>query len=165
MIEVILVVSSVSMVLGLCAGLLHVLLRLDRAGRAAAVEAATVGRLSRQFRRDVHAAVAARAEAKDGVAVLELELPEGRSVAYRSRTHALERTERRGEEVDRRETYQVPTCRDPRFDVREEDGTTWVGLRLSRGDEARPGALRPDLGIVADAGRDARLSRAAEESR
>jgi hypothetical protein len=165
MIEVILVISSVSMVLGLCAGLLHVLLRLDRAGRAAAVEAATVGRLSRQFRRDVHAAVAARAEAEGGVAALNLDLPEGRSVVYRSRTHALERTERRGEAVDRRETYQIPTCRDPRFDVREEDGRTWVGVRLMRGDEGRPGALRPDLAIVADAGRDVRLSRTAEASR
>jgi hypothetical protein len=165
MIEVVLAVFLVSLVLGLSAGLLHVLLRLDRSGRSAAVESSTVGRLSRQFRRDVHAAVAARVETRRGFSELSLELDEGHSVAYRSRTHALERTERRPDAAERLETYRIPNGRDPRFEVRAEDGTTWVALRLMRGDDGDPGTLRPDIGIVADAGRDARFSRSGEESR
>ena len=52
LIETVLVVGAISVILGLCGGLLHVMLRLDRAGRAHLVETATVGRLARQFRQD-----------------------------------------------------------------------------------------------------------------
>ena len=48
--------GAISVVLIVSAGLIHVLLRLDRAGRAHVAEAANLGRLAREFRRDVRAA-------------------------------------------------------------------------------------------------------------
>src|SRR5689334_610049 len=84
MIEVVLVLGGVSIILGLCAGLLHVMLRLERAGRLHLAETVTVGRLAHQFRQDVHAALRARPAVQDEslAAKLELVLPAARQVDY-----------------------------------------------------------------------------------
>jgi type II secretory pathway component PulJ len=165
-VEVLLVVGAVSLVLGLCAGLLHVLLRLDRTGRAHLVETTTVGRLARQFRQDVHAATRAKpvAGADGPLSNLELAFPEDRIVAYEAREHALVRTQNHGAEVERRETYTLPFRREPRFLVRDDEGKVWVSLRLPRGAESDTGpkSLRHDLQIEALAGRDHRLTQPKE---
>ena len=62
--EMVLVISSVAAMLALAGGLLHLLLRLDRAGRLQINDASMMARLSRQFRDDVHGA----AKATPGVA-------------------------------------------------------------------------------------------------
>jgi hypothetical protein len=163
-IEVLLVVGAVALLLGLCSGLLHVLLRLDRTGRAHAVETATVGRLARQYRQDVRAAIRARSVAgEDGaMSKLELTFPGERVVAYQPRDQALVRTQQQGAEVARRETYTLPFCQGPRFDVREVDDKVWVSLRLPRGSEPGPNSLHHDLQIEALVGRDHRLLRPTE---
>jgi prepilin-type N-terminal cleavage/methylation domain-containing protein len=165
-VELMLVVSAVSLVLGLCAGLLHVLLRLDRIGRSHLAETATVGRLARQFRNDVHAATGAkRLDVGDGPASkLELNLPGGRIILYEGREHALIRTQHQRDENDRRETYALPSCQGPWFFVQDADQKAWVSLRLPRGagPDSDPKRLRHDLQIDALAGRDHRLSRPKE---
>jgi hypothetical protein len=90
---------------------------------------------------------------------LELTLDEGRVVAYQAGEHELVRTRQEGTQVDRRETYSLPFCMGPRFDVREVDDRVWVSLRLPRGAEPGPRSLSHDLRIEALVGRDHRLSR------
>jgi prepilin-type N-terminal cleavage/methylation domain-containing protein len=166
LIEVVLGVGAVSIVLGLCAGLLHVLLRLDRTGRAHLVETATVGRLARQFRQDVHAAAVTKPDRDDGGPAATLELtpnsPDGRRVVYAASPSAVVRTQHRGAVVERRETYALPSCRDPRFLVHAAEGKVWASLRLPRDVEgvAGTGPKRPRhaLQIDALAGRDHRLT-------
>jgi hypothetical protein len=159
LIEMVLAIGAVAIVLGLCGGLLHVLLRLDRTGRAHLVETATIGRLARQFRNDVHAAREAKAGGDGGAAAnLDLALPEDRKIVYEAHDRALVRTEHHGVIVARRETYTLPFCRDGRFLVRPTNGQVWVSLELRRRtaneNETSPRSLRHDLQIEALAGKD-----------
>ena len=161
LIEMVLAIGAVAIVLGLCAGLLHVLLRLDRTGRDHVVETATIGRLARQLRQDVHAAREARAGADDGSAAkLELVLSRDRTIVYEARSRALARVEHHGAVALRREVYSLPSCREGRFTVQTDAGRVWVRLRLGRGSknekekEKGPTGLRHDLQIDALAGKD-----------
>ena len=159
LIEMVLAIGSIAIVLGLCAGLLHVLLRLDRTGRAHLVETATIGRLARQFRQDVHAARQARIDGgPDGAANLDLKLAGDRRIVYEARERALLRTEQQGTTVQRRESYTLPFCRAGRFRVRAGDGKVWVSLELVRAiasaGETSPESLRHDLQIEALTDRD-----------
>jgi hypothetical protein len=146
LIEIVLAIGAVAIVLGMCAGLLHVLLRLDRAGRSHVVETATIGRLARQFRRDVHAA--SEVNALPGGATLELRLPGQPTVNYALGTHAVARSEHGGAPPERRETYLLPFLREGGFEVQVRDGQTWVRLKM------RQGRALDQLAIVALAGRD-----------
>src|SRR4051812_40864606 len=87
LIEVVIIVGCVGVILGLCGGFLHVLLALDRSGRAALSDGTTVARLGRQFRQDVRAADGAKV-ISDG-AGLELTTPGGPSVTYRHQAGKL----------------------------------------------------------------------------
>jgi type II secretory pathway component PulJ len=159
LIEMVLVIGTIAIVLGLCAGLLHVLLRLDRTGRAHLVETATIGRLARQFRADVHAASEASNRGKNAAtANLDLELAGERRIVYEAGDRALVRTEQQGATVERRERYTLPFCRAGRFRLRTTDDKVWVILELRRSpggeSESGPRSLRHDLQIEALAGRD-----------
>jgi hypothetical protein len=159
LIEVVLAISSIAIVLGLCTGLLHVLLRLDRTARDHLVETATIDRLARQFRQDVHAAREARAGADEAgrAANLDLTLAPDHTIVYDARERLLARTEHHGATVARRETYALPFCREGRFLVRNTDGQVWVSLALRRGtagpNDVSPRDLRHDLQFEALAGR------------
>jgi type II secretory pathway component PulJ len=157
LIEIVLAIGAVAIVLGMCAGMLHVLLRLDRTGRSHVVETAAIGRLSRQFRQDVHAAREARALA-DG-ASLELRLPGESTVTYSLGTLAVARSAQQDMSPERRETYTLPLLREARFEVQDRDSQTWVRLKL------RLGPARDSLELAALAGRDkVRWDRLAKES-
>jgi hypothetical protein len=162
LIEMVLAIGAVAIVVGLCAGMLHVLLRLDRAARSHVVETATIGRLARQLRHDVHAAREARTErAGNGpVTRLELVLPGDRTITYEMHERALLRREHQGNTVEWHETYTLPFCHEGAFVVQAQDGQDWVRLRLRRGpeNEIAAGARSPrqDLAIDALAGRDLR---------
>ncbi len=159
LIEMVLAIGAVGIVLGMCGGLLHVLLRLDRAGRDHLVETATIGRLARQFRSDVHASTEARAGGDAGAAAnLDLKLPEDRKIVYEAREREVVRTVHHGATVEKREAYRLPFSRNGRFLVRNTDSQVWVSLELRRGtakeSETGPGSLRHDLQIEAVAGKD-----------
>jgi hypothetical protein len=159
LIEMVLAIGAVAIVLGLCGGLLHVLLRLDRSGRDHLVETATIGRVARQFRQDVHAAREAKVSGEAAAAAgLELALTEDRTIVYTMRDRALVRTEKRGDIAGRRESYALPFCRGGRFGVRNADSQVWVSLELLRGTgkDTGPMSLRHDLPIEALAARDHR---------
>jgi prepilin-type N-terminal cleavage/methylation domain-containing protein len=157
LIEVVLVVGAVAVVTGLCAGLLRVLLRLDRVAKSHALETATVARLARQFRQDVHASIGQPVGNENEPATkLELALPGGRSVLYEAHERAVARSQRLGAAVERRETYNLPYCRDPRFVVRSENDRACAILQLPKNVEGSAGA-RAALRIEALAGRDRRL--------
>jgi hypothetical protein len=158
----VLAIGAVAIVIGLCAGMLHVLLRLDRTARSHLVETTTIGRLARQFRQDAHAARDAhRGAARNGPAAkLDLVLSGDRSVTYEMRDGSLLRREHGGDTAGRLEAYRLPCCREALFVVQAQDGAVWVQLRLRRGPEidAAAGASRPsprqDLAIDARVGRD-----------
>ncbi len=114
LIELIVVMGGVVILLGLCAGLIHTLLRLDRGGRDSVHDTATLAGLSRRFRQDVRAA----RDAKPGEpGSLELTRPGGHPVSYRTRGARLVREERDGAAVVRREAYAVARLGPVRFET------------------------------------------------
>jgi hypothetical protein len=163
LIEMVMVIGAVSLLLGLCAGLLHVMLKVDRIGRSHLVEATTVGRLARQFRRDVHAGKLA-AWIGNGE-TLELNRPDGRTVYYAVGRDSLSRIVVHGRKpVEQRESYRLSFSEPPHFVVRTEGDRAWVTLRLPRANEASPASLRHDIQIEALEGRDLRWAQPRETS-
>lgn len=167
LLEIVLVMGGVSILLGLCGGLIHLMLRLDRVGRSHVAETATIGRLAHRFRRDIHASNRARPGDDEGRvgSYLELVLPGDRRVEYRVRGHQLIRSQHPGELAARTETYTLPFCREPRFLAHDADQEVRVSLQLPRGEGLSPESLRHVLTIDAAVGRDHRFSRPTEASR
>jgi type II secretory pathway pseudopilin PulG len=167
LIEILMVMGGVSLLMGLCAGLLHVMLRVDRTGRSHLVETTTIGRLAQQYRRDVHAARLARPTSGGDppAGTLELTLADDRSVSYQSHGHSIDRIEHHRGDMARRETYRLPFCERPGFVVRDDDGLSWAVLRLPRADEPGPASLRHDLQLDALVGRDHRRNDPRETSK
>ena len=114
LVEMIVVIGGITIILGLCAGLLHTLLRLDRSGRESLNDTNTLARLARQFRQDVRASRAAK---PGDAGSLALTRPDGPDVSYRVQGARLVREERAGEKVVRREAYAVARIGPLRFET------------------------------------------------
>lgn len=145
LIELMVIMSSLSVVLGLCAVLLHGLLKLDRSGRAAVDDTTTLARLARRFRQDVRAAEKARPETPTK---LVLTGDDGGSVTYHLVGARLLREDRRGETLRAREGYNLGRLGPLSFDA--ADGL--VRLRLAR--SGGTGLARPPVGVDAVLGKD-----------
>ncbi len=161
LIETLLVISAMAVVFGLCASMIHGLLRLDRAGRARLNEAATLSRLARQFRQDVRAASTSRSSGKDDPRQeLVLSVPPDRAIEYRWSKGRVLRAERAPGRADRHETYRLPDRAAPRFQVLDEHGVVWVSLGLDRKPDIA--SLIPSRGyrVVARLGKDRGQARA-----
>ncbi len=161
LVEMVVVISAMAVILGMCVGLIHALLTLDRIGRAHLAEVAARGRLARQFRQDVRAA--SRAEPvrdRDGrAAALRLDRPDGPPVEYRAGPGRLDRDERpAGDAPVRRETFRLRATGAARFEVRDEQGDTFVGLLVPDGSAFGPAGGPRESRIEALLGRDRRLS-------
>lgn len=150
--EMVLVVAGVSVVIGLCGGLLHGLLRLDRSGRNAVVDATTLGRLGRQFREDIRGGRGVKALGEKGGAIL-IERDEGRSLAYRNEGGSLVREERHGEKVRGRESYGMERLGAVQFEIRG----TLVKMVISGKAEEANARARPRMAVEATLGKDRRL--------
>ena len=159
LVELLVVMTGVAAALGLCIGLIHMLTRLDRASRAHLAETSALARLADQFRADVRASDADQFKTleKSSVEGLDLALGGDRAVRDNARAGGVERIERRGDAVERRETYRLPGKGAPRLEVRCEEGDVWARLLLT----AAPGPSR-GVSIEALLGKDRRL--AAEEA-
>lgn len=155
LIELMLVIGGVTIVLGLCAGLLHALLRLDRSGRSAIHDTATVARLARRFRQDARAADAAKPrEGKEVPAALEFTTADGPNVTYRVEGKRLLREEAAGKTVQRRESYAVDRLGPVAFGV----DAARVRLVLSRRPTRPDAPGRPAVRVEATLGKDKALS-------
>lgn len=150
LIELMVIVGSVSVVLGLCAVLIHGLLKLDRSGRAAVDDTTTLARLARRFRQDVRAAAKAT---PDTPTKLVLTGGDG-TISYHIDGSRLLREDRNGETLRGREGYNVGRLGPVSFDA--ADGL--VRLRLARSSGA--GLARPPVGVDAILGKDRLLSNA-----
>jgi len=157
LIEMVVVLTSLVFMLGVCSVLLHGLMRLDRAERSQRLIAVDRDRLARQFRRDVHAAIRSIPAADDerqNEEVLELTLPEGEQIFYRAEPGRVVRSRKSPEShVSGKEVYQIATGTQLAFSAARAGSAELVSFDL----EAQPGAtqaLRRDPGGVAMLGKD-----------
>ena len=161
LIEVILVVTITAVMLTLCAGMIHLLLRLDRSGRSTAEESADLARLARDFRADAHAATPV-APADRSAEKLTLAVAGGKSVEYLVRPRDVLRTLREGEKVRRFETYRRPPRASVRIFVTGEGPRPFATLVFDRPADGRDDSLYRDYRIEAELGKDSRLTPRAE---
>ena len=153
LIEMLVTITVLMVLLGLGASLLHLVLRLDQAGRDAFDIAADQARLGQTFRQDVRQASAEPAPDL-GPDHLALILPDDRRVDYSIRPHDLLREVRDGAKVRQREVYRRPARSSARFERLSEAGRPLIALIIDR----RPHRAETDSRIEAEVGRLDRLS-------
>lgn len=157
-IEVLIVVTGVTMMLGLCAVSIQLLMRLNGDGVSRYGTAVAFERLARQMRVDAHSSetgqlgVDGNAEGKP--ASLRLTLNPDHTVAYQSQEGAVVRTESAAGKVVRRESYSLPTGGAAQFLLREEGPSRLVAVVVTRGPgKSQTEPPRP-LEVVAQIGKD-----------
>ncbi len=167
LIEMLLVITGLAIVFGICVGMIHLLIRLDRGSRVRLAETTTIARLARQFRQDVHAAAAVRRiagkdDAREGV---ELTLPEGRKVEYVREGDRLLRFDQSKAKALVQEAYRLPSRTRPKFEVREETDRTWALLILPPNPDAKDIVAPRSVIVKAWVGKHARLGQREEVTR
>ena len=134
-IEVIVLMTGVAAMLGLAVILLQLLMKLDADSRSRFDAAASLARLARQFRHDVHAAGSARLveQPASKAAVLTIDSGPDRAIEYRVKGEdRIIRVETgKGTEV-RRESFLVPRSGSIRLSIDEEDGRKFAALTVDR---------------------------------
>ncbi len=157
LIECLVLISVMTVLLGLCAGTIRLLMQLDRAGRAARDQAADVRRLSADFRADVHASTSTTPPPEGGDRLV-LPLPAGRTAEYLGRATTIVRTIREGERVRRVESYRRPPRSTLRFEVAKGNPRPLATLILGPepGGDSEP--LRRGCRVEAELGKDHRFS-------
>ena len=126
-IEVIVLMTGVAAMLGLSVILLQLLMKLDADSRSRFDAAASLARLARQFRHDVHAAGSVRLveQPASKAAVLRIDSGPDRAIDYRVKGEdRIVRVETgKGTEV-RRESFLVPRSSSIRLSIDGEDGAS-----------------------------------------
>ena len=110
LIEVVVMMSVGMVMLGIAMTTIHLLLRAERHSTQAVWHSATITRLSRVLRDDVHAVREAAVEAADddGPAKLILTDDDDCVIVYSIEEHELKRVESVGETVERRNSFFLP---------------------------------------------------------
>ena len=161
LIEVLVVLTVTAVMLTLCAGMVHLLLKLDRSGRTASEEAADLSRLAHDFRGDAHASTAAVPPVRAGERVA-LTLDVGKTVEYQVRPLDVLRTLREGDKVRRYETYRRPSRASLTIEVEADGPRPFAILIVDRPPDGRDDSLYHDYRIEAELGRDRRINPRAE---
>ncbi|MCC7084821.1 MAG: prepilin-type N-terminal cleavage/methylation domain-containing protein [Pirellulales bacterium] len=113
LIEMVIVITLVTLVLATVAALLGSVMRSNRAALSHRDWIRSVQRLAMQFRDDVHAARSARPA--DGK--LSLSLPNGETVVYAATDESIQRTVESDDIVAQRDSFDLPSAAIARFEV------------------------------------------------
>ncbi|MFC1596813.1 type II secretion system protein J [Planctomycetota bacterium] len=161
LIEIVAVIGAGTVVMAVAAGLLLMLVRLERDSRVEVAERAAVNRLAEQFRRDVRAADRfAPAEAPEGENTSfawQLLSEADRVVEYRAEPKAMVRTERADGEVVRRQSYRLPALAAVAVDLVGDAAPGIVRLRITPGGDRPPISIGQGLDIDAELAKDRRF--------
>ncbi len=152
LVEMLGTITVLTILLGLAAGMIRTLLRLDQSGRDAMVVAADTTRLSHDFRNDAHRSTSLAAPVP-GEDRLTWTLSDDSEVSYLIRPHDLLREVRQGGKIQHRELYRRPPRSSVWFDAVAGPGPPLVSIVLRR----EPGSAAPDDRIDAEFGRINRL--------
>jgi hypothetical protein len=143
-IEMVVVMSGVAAVLGLCAVTIQLLLRLSTDGQARLNAATTLERLATQFREDVHdceaASHAEKSQGKGGETAAHLRLSIGprRAVTYEARDGRVVRVESESGKSTRHESYALARGGLVQFQFRDQDSRRFVVLVVTQSPGKEP---------------------------
>jgi hypothetical protein len=140
LIEVVVVMTGVATMLGLCAVTIQVLMRLNTDSQARLSAATNLDRLASQFREDVHDCDGARLGGKAGEAAasLRLTLGPGRVITYAAREGRVDRTESGSGPTSRHESYALVHGSVVRFADRDEGPRRYVAMVVTPRAEKEP---------------------------
>ena len=157
LIEMLVVITTGTIIVGLVVGMLRTLMVAHRASERHLVRSEAVGRLCESFRSDVRSAASAECVEADGAIRLELTGDDGRQIVFRAADQAVIRTEQaQGAEV-RREKFAMPTNSAIRFETQPDDETRTVKLVITRTPARALGGPAHEFHAVATLGRDRRF--------
>lgn len=153
LIEMMVVISCVSILLGLCTVSIQTLWRAAGNGQARRTAAAGLNRLAEQFREDVHAA-SPPGDGEESNTKLRLVLDDRITIAYEARTGRVDRIESAGDNVTRRESYVIGRDRSARFERRDDGPRRFLAMVIRH--ESRKGRTEPPrpIEILALPGKD-----------
>jgi type II secretory pathway pseudopilin PulG len=141
LVEMLVLISVLTIILGLVATSLIVLFKTDRQVRRDLEQVTALARLSSKFRADAHAADSCQvAEACD------LALPDGRVVRYAAGPERITREVRRGDAVEHRDAFLLPATATAKFELPDETQGRLVRLTIAAAENSdRPylTAVRP----------------------
>jgi type II secretory pathway component PulJ len=160
LIELLIVITVTAVMLTLCAGMIHLLLKLDRTGRTASEQAADLARLARDFRADAHASLKVSNQAGSDRMIFSVDA--GRTVEYQIRPNDILRTVREGEKVRRFETYRRPARTSVRFAGDSAGPRPFIIMMIDRPSDGRDDSFYRDYRIEAEIGKNQRLNPRAE---
>jgi hypothetical protein len=157
-IEVLIVVTGVTMMLGLCAVSIQLLMRLNGDGVSRYAAAVAVERLARQIRDDAHSSESGQTETEENAGlklpILRLTIEPDHFVVYQAQDGAVVRTESTAGKVLRRESYFLSPGEMARFHLRDDGPSSLVVLAVTRtSGKSQPEPPRP-LELVAQIGKD-----------
>jgi prepilin-type N-terminal cleavage/methylation domain-containing protein len=161
LVEVLVVMTIVATMLALCAGMIHLLLKLDRANRSASEVAADLSRLAVDFREDAHASTSLDPTVQPADR-LTLPIADKKTVEYQVRPNDVLRTVRQGEKVRRYEVYRTPSRAVVRFERTSIGPRPFLSLVIDRPLDGREDSLYRNYRIEAELGKVRRMTSGAE---
>ncbi len=156
LVEMLVVITLMGVMLGLSAGLIHLLLKLDRGGRTSSELAADMTRLAADFRQDVHEASSTENDLKS-LEKMSMKLSGDRTVDYLVKPIEIVRTVRHGGKVKHHDLYRRPVNASVRIEVRREASVPFATLVIDRPLDGVENSQYVDLRIEAEIGRDRRV--------
>jgi Tfp pilus assembly protein FimT len=165
-VEVLIVITVASAVMGVAITLLHLLLRSERNHSREIRTTVTLSRLTDLFRQDAHAATKlAVTPAGAGAAELKLAETSGPDIAYTANEHVLSRVESAQATIAHRDQFHFPPGSEIRFEHDESPSRARIVIEMApRQPQAMPGrpgraARGRTFTIEAAVGRDRRFAR------
>jgi hypothetical protein len=155
LVELVMLVALGSVLMGLSAGLLHALLKVDRSGRAHLAGLARETRLAQLFRADVRAA--RRPVGATPAESLALDLGDGHTVEYRLQNKELLRFDRVKDTIRNQDAFPLPPGGSTRFEVEPRGPITLVRLVIARAPATTGLTVRRETRIEAVLGQEHRF--------
>jgi prepilin-type N-terminal cleavage/methylation domain-containing protein len=151
LIEMTMVMTISSVVLGICTGVLCLLWRSEHAGRNYLHQGTSAARLAQQFCDDIHASIAPP-EPDQVDKSCRLKLAPRRTVVYRMKLGEVSRTEWDGRKLLRQESYDLPETGTARIELTADSKPAAACLML-------PQPFGRAVHVEAVSGRDHRFAR------
>jgi len=155
LVEMLVVLTVGAVIVGICVGLLHTLLRTEQNGRERVPQTRILVRLAEQFRTDVSAAVRQVASARQGE--WQFALPGDRVVTYQASPGEVRWEERTQGKPAIRETYVLPRGCSAAITVHSQAAPPVASLVVADKNATQQAAH--EIRVVAVLGKDHRFTR------
>ncbi len=143
LVEMVVVLTIAAILLGLAASTIHLLLAAEREATKSSRYAASVARLTRSFRHDLHSAMRVELPPVEPSkpAILIASFPEGRDIRYELDQHLATRIESDSGGMPHRDVFYFAPHSQMRFERVEEEGLVRLEIEMAAGPS---GARRKD---------------------